>query len=194
MSTPQQLTVKQLERALSSVAELIKGTDAGELSAPTPCTDWTVRELIAHLVGMNLVFTALMTEQSPPQRTTDVLGDDPLAAYLDSSTRLLAAFDRPGALERSYQSPMGSATGQERLQIRMYDLLAHGWDLAQATGQRLEPLEDLAEQALQFVRRQLADQPRTGRFDPVQAIADDAPAIERLVAFLGRRVEENPTP
>lgn len=194
MSTPQQLTVKQLERAFSSVAELIKGTESGEYSAPTPCTDWTVRELIAHLVGMNLVFTALMTEQSPPQRTTDVLGDDSLAAYLDSSTRLLAAFDHPGALERSYQSPMGSATGQERLQIRMYDLLAHGWDLAQATGQQLEPLEDLAEQALQFVRRQLADQPRTGRFDPVQAIADDAPAIERLVAFLGRRVEENPIP
>ena len=40
---------------------------------------------------------------------------------------------------------MGSATGGERLQIRLYDLLAHGWDLAQATGIPLRLPEDLAD-------------------------------------------------
>ncbi|WP_404290307.1 TIGR03086 family metal-binding protein [Glutamicibacter arilaitensis] len=194
MSDTHPLTIEQLEHALSSVAQLIEGTEPAQFSAPTPCTEWTVRDLVEHLVGMNLVFAALMTGQSPPQRGTDVLGDDPFAAYLDSSARMLAAFEQPGALERSFQSPLGSATGQERLQIRMYDLLAHSWDLAKATGQQLEPLEGMAEQALQFIELQLADQSRTGRFAPAQAIADDAPAIERLVAFLGRRVEEIPNP
>jgi hypothetical protein len=46
----------------------------------------------------------------------------------------------------------------------------------------------LAEQALAFARVQLSTQPRTGRFDPAQTISDDAPAIDRLAAFLGRSV------
>lgn len=51
----------------------------------------------------------------------------------------------------------------------------------------------MAEQALQFVQLQLADQSRNGRLAPTQAIADDAPAIEELVAFLGRRFGEIPS-
>jgi len=38
-------------------------------------------------------------------------------------------------LNRSYAGPLGIATGSDRLQIRLYDLLAHGWDIAEATGQ-----------------------------------------------------------
>ena len=67
-----------------------------------------------------------------PERGVDRLGDDPVGAYQSSSASLLAAFSGPGVLERSYRGPLGSATGAERLQIRLYDLLAHGWDLAQA--------------------------------------------------------------
>jgi hypothetical protein len=48
--------------------------------------------------------------------------------------------------------------------------------------------EDLAEQALVFSRAQMATVSRTGRFGPAQPVADDAPAIDRLVAFLGRPV------
>ncbi len=72
--------------------------------------------------------------------------------------------------------------------MRLYDLLAHGWDLAQATGQPVELPNDLAEQALAFARVQLSTQPRTGRFDAAQTISDEAPAIDRVVAFLGRSV------
>lgn len=99
-----------------------------------------------------------------------------------------AAFDQPGVLERTYHGPLGAATGAERLHVRIYDLLAHGWDLAQATGQTVELPGDLAEQALTFVQIQLSTQPRSGRFGPAQPVSDDAPAIDRLVAFLGRPV------
>jgi uncharacterized protein (TIGR03086 family) len=83
---------------------------------------------------------------------------------------------------------LGNATGAERLQIRLYDLLAHGWDLGQATGIPARLPSDLAEQALAFVRDQLSTQPRTGRFTEPQPIDDTATAIERLAAFLGRQV------
>jgi hypothetical protein len=48
--------------------------------------------------------------------------------------------------------------------------------------------EDLAEQSVTFAQAQLTEQARAGRFDPAQRIAEHAPAIQRLVAFLGRPV------
>ena len=180
--------VEHLTRARSAVSHLVSGIRDDQWSAPTPCTDWTVHDLVNHLVGGNLVFVALLTDQAPPDRGADHLGDDPAGAYRDSGIALQAAFEQPGVLQRTFHGPLGTASGAERLQIRLVDLLAHGWDLAQATGQPAELPEDLAEQALTFARIQLAAMPRTGRFGPAQTVADDAPAIDRLVGFLGRPV------
>lgn len=104
-----------------------------------------MRQLVNHLVGMNRVFVALLSDRTPPQTTADHLGDTPQDAYHDSAAALQAVFGQPGVLERIYQGPLGAATGTERLQIRFYDLLAHGWDLAQVTGQPAELPDDRAE-------------------------------------------------
>jgi uncharacterized protein (TIGR03086 family) len=179
----------QLGRALDAVAGLIRNIRADQWSAPTPCTDWTVRRLVDHLIGMNRVFAALLADRPPPPRPpADHVEDDPVGAYRDSAAALQAAFGRPGVLERTYHGPLGTASGAERLEIRLYDLLAHGWDLAQATGQPADLPDDLAEQSLAFARTQLTGQARPGRFGPAQVVAEQAPAIDRLAAFLGRPV------
>jgi uncharacterized protein (TIGR03086 family) len=147
-----------------------------------------VRDVVNHLVGMNLVFVAMFEESSMPERGTDCLGADPVAAYRRSAAALQAAAARPGILVQSQATAMGVATGAERLQWRIADLLTHGWDLVQATGVVAEMPDDLPEQALTFVQAQLPSQPRTGRFADPQPIPDDAPAIERLAAFTGRPV------
>ena len=184
--------VEQLSRAFAAVGELIGSVRPEQWTAPTPCTDWTVRRLVDHVIGMNRVFTALLAGEPPPPRpAADHVEADPVGAYRDSAAGLMAAFAQPGVLDRVYHGPLGAATGAERLQIRLYDLLAHGWDLARATGQPVELPEDAAEQSLGFVRVQLTEDARPGRFGPAQPVADDAPAIERLVAFLGR--ERRPT-
>jgi uncharacterized protein (TIGR03086 family) len=74
------------------------------------------------------------------------------------------------------------------LQIRLYDLLAHGWDLSRATGQLVNLPDDLVEPSLAFAQVQLAGQRREGRFAPAQTAGENADAIERLAAFLGRTV------
>ena len=52
---------------------------------------------------------------------------------------------------------MGVATGAERLQWRIVDLLAHAWDLVQATGVVAELPDDLVEQALTFAREAIEE-------------------------------------
>lgn len=176
----------QLARAFAAVEVLVAGVQPEQWSGPTPCEDWTVRRLVGHLTGMNLVFAALLADETPPRQGAAPAGADPGTAFRTSAAALQAAFAAPGVLERSYASPMGSATGAERLQIRLYDLLAHGWDLATATGQPIVLPEDVAERSLTFVRGQLTDQARPGRFDPARPTAAGASAVEQLVAFLGR--------
>jgi hypothetical protein len=63
----------------------------------------------------------------------------------------------------------------------------HGWDLARATGGQARFAEDVAEQELAFSREMLGAVP-TGRtpFRPPRPVAEDAPALDRLAALLGR--------
>jgi uncharacterized protein (TIGR03086 family) len=179
--------VADLARAFDAVGVLITEVDAIQWTAPTPCTDWDVRRLVEHLIGMNRVFTAMLLDAPPPRKPPEGHTEsDPVGAYHDTATALLAAFSQRGALDREYAGPLGSATGGNRLRIRLYDLLAHGWDLAQAMGRPADLPDDLAEQSLAFVREQLSDAARLGRFAPATEVSDDEPAIDRLAAFLGR--------
>ncbi len=181
-----------LARASAFTGHLIGHIAAGQWTAPTPCSDWSVRDVVNHLVGMNLVFVALFEDSPMPAREADRLGADPAGAYRRSAAALQAAATRPGVLQRSQATPAGVATGAERLQWRIVDLLAHGWDLSQATGVAAEAPDDLAEQALTFARARLPSQPRAGRFADPQPIRASAPAIDRLAALTGRPVPWTP--
>jgi uncharacterized protein (TIGR03086 family) len=176
-----------LDRSLAAVGELIDKIGPDQWSAGTPCNDWAVRDVVTHLVGMNRVFTAMLTDSTPHQRES-ISDDDLPSAYLSSSEGLLGVFAQPGVLARTYESPMGRATGLERLSIRLYDLLAHGWDLARATDQAADFPHDAIEHALAFARQQMDGTGAPGRFAPAQAVAADASLIDRLAAHLGRRV------
>ena len=176
-----------LDRSLDAVGVLIDKIRPDQWSAPTPCDAWAVRDIVTHLVGMNRVFAAMLTDSPLPER--EPISDDGLpSAYRSSSMELLRAFAQAGVLERTYESPMGTTTGVERLSIRLYDLLTHGWDLARATDQATEIPDDATAHALGFARKQMDGTGAPGRFGPAQQVAADAPLIDHLAAHLGRCV------
>lgn len=189
MAVANEILHDRLARSFAAVGELIDAIQPGQWSVPTPCLDWTVHRLVEHLVGKNLVFIAVLAERPLPRRGEAMPSDQLGRAYRESAGALLEGFGQPGVLDRSYQGPLGLATGEQRLRIRMYDLLAHGWDLAQALGRPAELPEDAAEESLAFARADgRAVRPGGGCFGPARPVADAAPAIDRLVAFLGRDV------
>ncbi len=189
MAVDNAIQLDQLARSFAAVDSLIDAIQPGQWSAPTPCLDWTVHRLVEHVVGKNLVFAAVLAEQPLPQRGGGMPSGQLVSAYRESAAVLLDAFGRPGVLDRVYQGPLGGASGAERLKIRMYDLLAHGWDLAQALGRPADLPADAAEESLAFARADgRAVQPGGGCFGPARPVSDAAPALDRLVAFLGRDV------
>jgi uncharacterized protein (TIGR03086 family) len=185
--------IEVLGRAFEAVNVLVSHVSTDQWSAPTPCANWSVRRLVEHLIEMNRVFTALLADTPVPRMAAaDQVEENLPTAYRETSAALLLAFGHPGVLDRQYKGPLGTASGAERLQIRLYDLLAHGWDLAHATGQPVDLPDALVESSVAFARSQLAGQSRHGRFGPPQTVDQNASAIQRLVAFLGRSV--TPTP
>lgn len=84
--------------------------------------------------------------------------------------------------------PFGTVPGDLALHLRTTDLLVHGWDQAQATGQRVAFPDELVEQELSFTEGALGNVP-PGRspFGPAQPFAEGATPIDRLAALLGRR-------
>jgi uncharacterized protein (TIGR03083 family) len=78
--------VEPLGRAFAAVGDLITKVRPEQWSAPTPCTDWTVRQLVDHLIGMNRVFAGLLADEPPhvagplttSKTTLQVHGDDQL--------------------------------------------------------------------------------------------------------------------
>lgn len=176
-----------LDRSFTAVDVVINKIRPDEWSAATPCDAWAVREVVTHLIGMNRVFAAMLTGAPRPAREPSTDSALPLV-YRSSSDGLLRAFAQAGVLRRTYESPMGTATGAERLSIRLYDLLAHGWDLARATDQAPGFPDDATAHALTFARKQLDGAGVPGRFAPSQPVAEHAPLIDRLAAHLGRHV------
>jgi uncharacterized protein (TIGR03086 family) len=186
--------VAPLSTALDATGELVAGVRADQWQLPTPCSDWTVRQLVNHVVGGQRLFTRVLHGEPLPDPSQlgrrggqDQLGDDPSAAYRESAEAMLAAFRAPGVLQQTHTIPAGTLPGPAVVHLRTVETLVHGWDLARATGQAPPFPDALAEAELGFSRDLLGRLPE-GRqpFAPSRPVADGAPAIDRLAALLGR--------
>lgn len=180
--------VSQLARALDATGQVVDAVTADQWAAATPCTDWTAAELLRHLVVGNGRFAAAFGGETRPEAAWP---DAELpAVYRDTAAALLAAFGAPGALDRIVTIPFGTVPGSVALHLRVTEVLVHGWDLAKATGQSAAGFpDDIAEQELVFSQSALERLPPDRRpFAPSQPVGGGAPAIERLVACLGRSV------
>jgi uncharacterized protein (TIGR03086 family) len=182
-------TVDQLAQVLDDVEPLVATVDGERWAGPTPCTEWSIRQLVNHLVGGNLMFAAIVDGLPVDRSSTDHLGADPVAAYRSAADAVVAAFSRPGALAQVVTVPFGTVPGMVALHLRITEVLVHGWDLARAIGGSTGFPDDIVAQELAFTRTALADVP-PGRspFAPPRPVADDAALIDQLAACLGRSV------
>lgn len=184
--------VEQLAGALDAAGQLIEGVRDDQWIKPTPCVAWSVRELVDHLITGNQLFARVLSGDSPSMIPADADRHRGkwAAAYRESADALLAAFGSAGVMDRVVTVPFGPVPGIVALHLRLVEALVHGWDLAQATGQSPWFDEELAEQELEFTRAKLAEiPPERSPFAAPRAVAEDAPALDRLAACLGRDAE-----
>ena len=169
------------------VTDLIGALTPDHREMSTPCRRWTVHELIEHMCQGGQMVAGALRDQQPADEGQDLLAAGPAAGWASSASALASAAT-PEALAATHETPMGEYPGEVALSVITADHLVHAWDLAQATDQRLEIDDDLAEWALETWQVVLPPDGRDGdNFAEVIPVADDASATARLVAYTGRQ-------
>ena len=181
---------RSLDHARRSMAGI--GDDQWELVSD--CDDWTVRELVNHVVTGNYwaaeLGSGLTIEQVGDRLDGDVLGTDPLRAYDDSSLVAAAVFRAPGAMERPCAVSYGPVPGEVYCGHRFLDVLVHGWDVATSTGQDTTLDVDLVEACLAVIEPQIDMLVASGAFGTRLDVPEGSSSQTRLLGLLGRRVQE----
>jgi uncharacterized protein (TIGR03086 family) len=186
--------VALLQRVVDETTSVIAEIGPDQLGEPTPCTEWTVRDVINHITGGATMFAISAEEGSVPDDVVgqlvggDNLGDDYKGAWATASTRAMAVFAEPGVLDKTVKLPFGEMPAGVALNLAIFDVATHATDLARATGQSISDT-GLLEAALEMGRQMISPEFRQpGVFGPEQPAPDDASVEDRLLAFAGRTV------
>jgi uncharacterized protein (TIGR03086 family) len=177
-------------RAALATATLFEATSPDQYDAPTPCPEWTVRDLLAHLIAGNVKYVEIGRGQEWARGAPDVvLDDDPAAMYRRTLDAMLEAWEQPGVLDRETALPVGRGRAEGALYLHLGESLVHGWDLARATRQQPPWDPEVVEASLAQFRSWLPQQRPAGTpYADAKPLSDDAAAIDRLAAYLGRDV------
>lgn len=183
--------------AVQASVRVVSMAGATDLTRATPCGDWTLAGLLAHMTAQHEGFAAAAAGEgadlsrwqpgAPPA--------DPVGEYRAAAGRVLAAFGADGVLDREFalpeihpdlRFPATLAIG-----FHLVDYVVHGWDVARSLGLGhdlgLEP--ELLAAAL-AIARTVPDEGRTragAAFAPRVPAGKDGSVLDEIVAMLGRR-------
>jgi uncharacterized protein (TIGR03086 family) len=175
--------IAQLSALGPVLAEVVGGIAPTDLDLPTPCREFTVRDVLEHMLTGATTFTAAFRGETPVAPDLS----DPLASFGPTLGGLADAVNAPGALDATIASPFGDMPGEQFARFVVLDGLVHGWDLAQATGQAYAPADELVTSVSDFAH-QAIDAARGQVFGPAQPAPADASPVDALAAYTGRTV------
>ena len=183
-----------IQPVLNDLADVITAVRPEQFTDPTPCRDFDVATLRAHVLGWVTYFGAAFNdpdgtgERPDPKLVT--APDDPQAAadLVRAAAAEIATAVEHGVAERPVMMVQAKMPGDSMLRMALWEYLTHGHDLASATGQAWNPPAAAVENALQFAPTMLTDEYRgEGKdFGHIVAVPEEAPALDRLLGFSGR--------
>jgi uncharacterized protein (TIGR03086 family) len=175
---------------LETTRAFVAGIGPDQWARPSTCEGWDVRTLANHLVSGNFWVAPLVEGQSIAEvgdrLDGDLLGADPLAAYDASAAQAAEAFRVPDALDRMVAVSYGPVPGSVYCGHRFLDVLIHGWDLAESTGQDTNLPADLVEACWEVVTPQRELLEGSGMFGTEVNLSAGADRQSQLLAVLGR--------
>jgi uncharacterized protein (TIGR03086 family) len=172
------------ERAQEALRAVLVGVPTGKLDTATPCAEWTVRDIVGHVVAGNY----RMADTVPPLLPSEA--SRLVQVYVESAWSAHEAFSVPGGLEREYPFACGALRGLVAAQFRTRDVLTHAWDVAKAIEQPVDFDPELAAHVLSVTMGTIPKKDRgPGRlFADQQPCPTGSPPADQLAAYLGRDV------
>ncbi|MFF2930309.1 TIGR03086 family metal-binding protein [Streptomyces mirabilis] len=180
-----------LTRAHTYLSEVAAAVPERAWGSPTPCSEWTVRQVLNHARLDQQAYGAAITgtgwPDSDPFRPADALDADAQAALEKVLRGVADAYAQLSADSPEVATPLGPLPFPLAAAAAAMDAAVHAWDIAVATGQDA-PLEEELAEGIRLAADRLADHLRDayGVFAAARAVPATAGRAEALLAFLGR--------
>ncbi len=178
---PEDLTpVVAAEAALAALQPVLRNLTRADQVKPTPCAEFDAHALAEHLLGSLAQLGGMAG--APVEVPSEGSLEDKVSVLAGHAIEAWRRVDLDGSLP----GPGGGDVPAAFLAgILPLELVLHGWDLAQASGQRLR----LSDEVVGYVRDHTEDVVKSGRgssFGDEVTPAADADALDRFAAYAGR--------
>jgi uncharacterized protein (TIGR03086 family) len=178
-------------QACQRTADVLANVTDDQLGAPTPCERLRLRDLVAHVGGLALAFTAAARKEFGPLTDTPPVEGVPLdedwrTEYPARLAELALAWREPAAWTGMTRAGGVDFPGEAGGIVALTEVVIHGWDVAAATGQDYDVDPATLDAVLPHVTAIAAQGPVEGLFGPAVPVAEDAPALDRAIALSGR--------
>jgi uncharacterized protein (TIGR03086 family) len=187
--------VRLHEKAITGLTALIAAIEPDQWTLRTPCPDWDVRDLVAHLIAEARWAPPLLAGLTIAEVGSSLdapLDPDPVVAWSTAQRAALRAAQEPHIQESVVHVSDGDIPAAEYLRQLTADYLIHGWDLAITLGldDTLDP--ELVDVVQEWFPSQAAAYRTAGMISAPAAVTDDDPQTLLLAEF-GRSRETEAT-
>ena len=197
---PYDMTTIDLGPAAERMAQLLAGVEDDRLTATTPCPAYSLGDLIDHVGGLALAFTAAATKttigdatQQGPSGDASRLGDDWRTRIPNDLETLAEVWRDDTAWTGMTQAGGIDLPGEIAGLVALDELVVHGWDVAVASGQPYEPSDEELRAVLGFVEQfDSGDGEDNGLFGPFVDVPAEAPLLHRVLGRTGRDPQWRP--
>jgi uncharacterized protein (TIGR03083 family) len=139
------------------IITLADSLDEGDWSRPSPCPRWSVKDVLAHMSGLQTQFDNSAPQPSPPDGWAPPADLGPLDAWTEAGVVARRSWSREQVREElvlaragniatleaadpdaTAVGPTGPTTMRGLYGVRMFDLWTHVQDIAMATGRPVD--------------------------------------------------------
>jgi uncharacterized protein (TIGR03086 family) len=183
--------IQELDRrAVETSRSLVRAVEVDQLGLPTPCSEWDLGALLAHMTVQHHGFArAVAGERTELADWQPVAAADVVAAYDAAADRVIEAFRAPA--DKAYLPEIrGGVTVPARMAMGFHfvDYVVHSWDVAVTVGLPVEFDDEVLAMALAVAAQVPDDAASRG---PGQAFgpslpAEDGEPFERVLRMVGR--------
>ena len=191
-------TIDADELAVHATLPLVARVTTADLARATPCREWDLGALLAHMTAQHRGFAAAAAGNGADPQVWQP-ADQPLRQYAEAAEEVITAFAAPGVINRDFLLPEVAGDrpirGATAIGFHLVDYVVHGWDVAAAMGLPWELPADVLEAALPIVRSVPDDADRKlpgAAFAPAIQTSGELTPMAEILTLLGRSPDWRP--
>lgn len=190
------------ERAVRECVAVARRSGAADLGRPTPCPDWNLGRLLAHMAAQHRGFAAAARGDGgdPTHWEAEVPGPETVGRYVAAAESVLAAFAEVTTGEQEFALPEFGAgavfPAVRAIGFHFLDHVVHGWDVTRALGLPFAPDPAVLNAALPVALAVPGGAHRTrpgAAFAPGLPAPADSDVLTRILLHLGRSPSWRPS-